>query len=232
MAKEYRQNKPWYRFIQFITRVLFRVFFGMTVKGLENIPTTGPVIIAPIHCSFLDPPLVGCTCRRYLRFMAKEELLKGLLGALIKSLGTFPIARGTGDTGALRIAKSTLEKGETLLIFPEGTRNDGEYLNPLQPGVLLLADKSEAWIVPVGIAGTDRAFPKGAKRPRRFHITIYYAKPFQVKEIGITGKALRAAFNDEMFNRLMDATAVAGKQIKKPRAPTTPELVDQPLPRT
>ncbi|MES1227662.1 MAG: lysophospholipid acyltransferase family protein [Armatimonadota bacterium] len=226
MAKEYRQNKPWYRLIQFITRTLFRIVFGLDVAGLENVPKSGPTIIAPIHCSFIDPPLAGCTCRRFMRFMAKEELLKGLLGALIKSLGTFPIARGQGDTGALRIAKATLEKGGTLLIVPEGTRNDGEYLNPLQPGVLLLADKSEAMIVPVGIAGTDKALPRGAKGIKRTRISIYYGKPFQVKELGLTGKALRAAFNEELSNRLVEATRMAGKEIKKPRESSAPASTD------
>ena len=226
MAKEYRQNRPWYRLIQFISRTLFRLFFGMKVKGLENVPKTGPVIFAPIHCSFLDPPLVGCTCPRFMRFMAKEELFKGLLGAMIKSLGTFPIARGQGDTGALRIAKTTLEQGGTLLVFPEGTRNDGVYLNALQPGVLLLADKSKAKIVPIGIAGTDVALPKGAKGPKRAKITIYYAPPFQVSDLGVRGKQLRAAFNDELSNRLVDATRMAGKQISKPRESSDPASND------
>ncbi|MFX6254409.1 lysophospholipid acyltransferase family protein, partial [Acinetobacter baumannii] len=88
-------------------------------------------------------------------------LFKGFIGWAITSLGTFPVARGTGDTGALRIARTTLENGGTLLIFPEGTRNDGQTLNPLQPGVLLLADKSAAQIVPVGIAGTHIALARG-----------------------------------------------------------------------
>lgn len=226
MPKEFRQNRPWYRLIQFLTRQFFRIGFGMKVTGLENIPRTGPVIIAPVHCSYLDPPLVGCLVPRFMRFMAKEELFKGFVGWAITSLGTFPVARGTGDTGALRIARATLEGGGTLLIFPEGTRNDGQTLNPLQPGVLLLADKSQAQIVPVGIAGTDKAMPRGGKM-KRHPLHVHFAEPFRVADIGVTGKALREAFNRELAERLVAATHTAGLELKTPAGLPTPASTDR-----
>jgi 1-acyl-sn-glycerol-3-phosphate acyltransferase len=227
MAREFRQNLTWYRMVQWVCRTVFRAFFGLRYQGVENIPQVGPVIIAPVHLSFLDPPLVGCVVPRPMRFMAKEELFKPILGPLIRSVGTFPVLRGKGDTGALRTARATLEAGGVLLVFPEGTRNDGETLNPLQPGVLLLAEKTGAQIVPVGISGTELALPKGGKGLRRARLSLAFGRPFLVADIQVTGKALRAAFASELSDRLVEASRAAGLPLKIPAAQKA-QVLDDP----
>lgn len=170
----------WYRFILFLARHLaFPVLGGFKSIGAKNIPDTGPVIIAPNHMSMLDPPLTACGMNRALTFMAKEELFKPLfLGWLIRSVGAFPIKRGENDTSAIRLALDLLRQGRAALVFPEGTRGNGAVLGPVMPAVIMLAKRTGAAVVPVGITGTDRVLPKGRARPKRGPMTIRYGTPF------------------------------------------------------
>src|SRR5690606_17349628 len=96
---------------------------GVRVYGRENVPRTGPVIIAPNHVSMLDPPLVGWITPRVLRVMAKQELFgtsslpRRAFDYFIRSIGTFPVQRGRPDRKALRTAMAVLRRGNGLLLF-------------------------------------------------------------------------------------------------------------------
>lgn len=177
----------WYRFIRWLARnVGFRSLGGIRSIGEENIPMTGPLIVAPNHMSYLDPPIIACSQRREVTFMAKEELFAVfLLGWLIRSLGAFPLKRGAGDRDAIRKAIDLLKSGRALLVFPEGTRGNGVTLGKITPGVSTLAKNTGAMVLPVGICGTQIVWPKGGKIRRRQRMTVVFGKPFCYTDIAV-----------------------------------------------
>src|SRR5436190_18063312 len=160
------ERSAWYAFV---LRLVRNGFFRLVTGGLrsigeENIPKTGAVIFAPNHVSNLDPPAIACgTNKRQLAFMAKEELFKGPFGKLIASVGAFPVRRGEGDTEAIRKTIALLEEGRAVLVFPEGTRGDGKQLGPINRGVAMLAKRTNATVLPIGVVGTHVVAPKGGK---------------------------------------------------------------------
>jgi len=213
----HQRGTLWYRFVsKFVRIVFFGPMGGITVRDVENLPPDGPVLLTPVHVSFIDPPLLGSTCPRAIRFMAKEELFKFPFGSLLRSVGAFPVRRGETDTSAIRIAIDELKSGRLVLMFPEGTRNNGTTMLAIQPGIAMLAKRSDAVVVPVGLAGTDRMWPRGQKFPRRAHLTIVYGRPFRYAEIaeGKTDREARAIFANELASRIAEATNQAGLPIK------------------
>ena len=181
-----KHNKAWYSFVNWLVRT---VYFGMITGGLrsigrENVPRTGAVIVAPIHVSHLDPPATACAMpHRRLRFMAKEELFKGIFGRVIASVGAYPVHRGEGDTEAIRKSIAMLEAGEALLVHPEGTRGDGVRMQAVNKGVAMLAKRTGAPVVPVGIIGSCIVLPRGKKKGRRHLITVVFGQPFTYEEV-------------------------------------------------
>jgi 1-acyl-sn-glycerol-3-phosphate acyltransferase len=164
-----------YYLLKVTLRLLFSTVFRWKVRGLENIPAGGRVIIAPNHCSNADPLLVGAATNRRVRFLAKEELFSpSWFGSILKHLGTIPVKRGVGDRAAIRLALGVLEAGNALILFPEGTRSKNGQLNKAQHGVAMIAIKSQTPVVPVAISGTFRFFRKGNWFPR---FKVYYGSP-------------------------------------------------------
>lgn len=137
---------------------VLKVFFRFQVTGRENIPKEGPVIAVANHVSVLDPPALSVSINRQVYFMAKEELFKNpVLGWVFKKIGTFPVKRGVGDRGAIKRSMSILAHGNVLGMFPEGTRRGGD----VQQGVVFMAIKTGAPILPVALFNTDRKKSKG-----------------------------------------------------------------------
>jgi len=171
-------------FLKFIGRPLFRVLFSVEYHGIENVPETGPIIIAGNHPSYLDPLLVVLKIKRTVRYMAWDQLFKiPLLGQLIKALGAFPVdvRKGKGDT-AFREALRVLEKGQALGIFPEGQRSERGPMGELRAGTARLSIDSGAPIVPVTIGGAYRAGPKWRLLPKPAKIVVRFHKPIILNE--------------------------------------------------
>ncbi|MCT1903242.1 lysophospholipid acyltransferase family protein [Oceanobacillus sojae] len=162
-----------YNFAKFIFTILFYPVYRMKVTGKHHIPKKGPVIICTNHTSNLDPPVVGTTASRTVHFMAKEELFNGkFLGGLLRRVHAFPVKRGLADRNALRGGLKILEEGETLGLFPEGTRSkDGKPGNPL-PGVGFFALRSKAEVVPCVIISEYKLFRR---------TKVIYGKPMDVE---------------------------------------------------
>lgn len=161
----------------------FQLTGGLKVIGIENVPREGPLIIAPNHASYLDPPVIGCSMPRRVAFMAKEELFRSkFLANLILSLGAFPVRRGSSDLESIRIALGILKDGGALLVFPEGTRNLGDTMHPFNRGVEMLARKSGAQILPVGIAGNQRKWGKSGK-PGWGKVLVNFGKPIDFQKL-------------------------------------------------
>lgn len=137
-------------------RTTLRLFARWEVVGRENVPPMGPLIVVANHQSNFDPSLLGASLPRRPWFLAKETMfLNPVVNWFLRSYGAFPLNREGADVRAYRWALSKLEQGEVLVIFPEGTRSPGG-LKKAMPGVVRLALRSQAPLLPVGITGTER----------------------------------------------------------------------------
>jgi 1-acyl-sn-glycerol-3-phosphate acyltransferase len=175
---------PFYRFVRTIVRGLIRLFGGISIRGSENIPISGPVILAPNHRANVDPPYLSLITSRQIYFMGKEELFRvPVLKQIIYGVGAFPVRRGAADRAALKYAVTLLKGGGVVLIFPEGTRTEDGNLQAAEKGFALIAKQADAAIVPVAIEGTERMLPKGAKLIRRNHVTVTIGVPLSVSEL-------------------------------------------------
>jgi glycerol-3-phosphate dehydrogenase (NAD(P)+) len=133
------------------------VYFRLRRLGTEHIPEGG-VILASNHRSFLDPFAIGCCLGRPIYFVAKQELFKNpLLGWLLNCLGAFPIKRGASDEESVATSLALLERGEAVVIFPEGTRIRTGSLAPPKRGVGRLALQSGSPVVPIAVTNSERA---------------------------------------------------------------------------
>jgi len=208
----------WYDFVRwFVRNTFFRYTGGLKGIGKENVPKTGAVIIAPYHVSNLDPPAVACTCPRRLNFMAKEELFKvPILGPIIRSLDAFPLKRGEGDAEAIRHAIAQLEAGKTIIIFPEGSRGDGVHIQPLTKGATMLARRTGAQVVPVGVVGTHKILPKGRSKPKRgTKVVVAYGTPFTYQELEKEfGKQAKDEFPKVLQQRILELCRNNGLELK------------------
>lgn len=165
-----------YRFVQWMLRCTGRVVWKVRAEGIERIPKTGAVIIAPTHESYLDPFIVGCYLPRSLRYMARRTLWvkqtpngerrRILPSAFARWAGVIEVDREAGGRDAIRKCLEALAEGDAVLVFPEGTRSlDGE-VQEFESGVGLLALRSGAPVLPISLDGTRRIWGKGAKYPR------------------------------------------------------------------
>ncbi len=170
-----RASLAFYRFARFLVAVITRSYTRMTIVGREHIPATGPFVLAAVHRSYVDTPIAGCLTTRRLRFMGKDSMWKvRWVGWVLSALGAIPVTRGTADREALRRSVELLESGEPMVLFPEGERKEGPVIQPLFDGAVYVALKARVPIVPVGIAGSERVMPKGARFifPKKVHVVI------------------------------------------------------------
>ena len=142
--------------------------------GAENVPRTGPVILAPNHFSQWDHFFAGVFLRRKVRFMAKSQLFSNpVIKWIFFHGGAFPVRRGHQDEEAFTTAFTILERGGCMLMYPEGGRSGG--IGEPRPGVGRIALQSGVPVVPVAIHGS-----MGVRRWRRFSfpkVTIRYGEP-------------------------------------------------------
>ena len=190
--------------LKLIGRPLFRVLFAVEYYGLENVPESGPVILASNHPSYLDPLLIVLPIKRVIRYMAWDALFKvPALGRLIKALGAFPvdIRKGKGEA-AFREALYVLEGGDALGIFPEGQRSEAGPMGEMRSGVARLAIETGAAIVPITIGGASRAWPKYKLLPKPAKIIVRFHKPIQLSEGDRTARRDDRAFQREVIEQV------------------------------
>jgi len=198
-------QRVFYRIVRAVVVFLGRTYFRISVRGRHHIPATGPFILSPIHRSFLDTPAVAAVTRRRMRYMGKESLWRSRFsGWFFTTAGGFPVQRGSADRDALRAGTEVLERGEPLVLFPEGTRQSGPVVTPLFQGAAYLACRTGAPIVPVGIGGSEAAMPRGSKMVRPHKMTIVVGEPLWPPPPGPSGRVPRKAIT-ELSDRLAAA---------------------------
>jgi 1-acyl-sn-glycerol-3-phosphate acyltransferase len=211
-------QRAMYTVIRALIHGACRVWFRLEVKGRENLPATGAYIVSPIHRSNLDTPVLSAITTRRLRYMGKESLWKSRpLGWLLTALGGFPVHRGTADREALKAGLACVERGEPLVMFPEGTRQVGPDVAEMFDGPAYVACRTGTPIVPIGLGNTEAAMPKGARFIRPVKMTIVIGAPIQPpprKESGRVSRAgvrdLTARLGEEIQELFDEAQALAG----------------------
>lgn len=197
-----------------VVRWLFRLCGGLVIEGRKNVPTKGRVLICPNHISDCDPAAaLAMLPRDDFAVIAKQELFQiPVLGRVMRGLGAFPIVRDSADRHALRLGEEILSAERALMIFPEGRLSQDGCLLRFQPGAALLALRTGAPIVPVGLIGTNRILPYGKVIPRLAGrpAIVRYGKPISMDEFaGVPHKAAREA----VIERLVEEIAALTGQV-------------------
>lgn len=172
---------PWlYRVVQFFLIPFIGIYNRTGISGKENIPRSGPFILAANHSSYWDILLLCASIWRPLHYLAKSELFKTrLANFFFTSVGQIKIERGKGDPEALTNAIEALNSGKIVVFFPEGTTIGGEKLGRGHTGVARVALKAGVPVVPAGLMNTWRIWPRGSKFPKPLKARIAFGKPMR-----------------------------------------------------
>ena len=169
---------------------LARVWFRLEVRGVEKLPDA-PFVVAPVHRSNVDFLLAATITRPRMRYMGKASIWKWApLGRFVSMLGAFPVHRGTADRESLRTCLKVLGQGESLVMFPEGTRRSGPEVEALFDGTAYVAARAGVPLVPLGIGGTEEVMPPGAKYVKPRKVVLVVGDPI-VPPAGAAGRAPR-----------------------------------------
>jgi 1-acyl-sn-glycerol-3-phosphate acyltransferase len=193
-----------YSVLRKIASGLCHIGFRVHIEGKENIPKKTPYILSPIHRSNIDFFLMSSVCSTQMRFMAKDSIFKGdRLSKFFYSMGTFPVTRGKPDRESFKFAEKCLLAGDVLVLFPEGTRQHGDKIAELFDGAALLSLRTNAPLIPIGIAGSEKAMPKGSKFIHPTKIVITIGKPVEIMKMD-PGKRIPRSQVTELTQRLYD----------------------------
>lgn len=169
-----------YRILRPVVKGLFTIFFQPNIIGKENIPKCGAVVICGNHTSIFDIPLLFCSTKRTIHFLAKDELFKGLGKPFFKAMACIPVNRRIKDHNALDSAIKVLEENKLIGIFPEGTFNKTkDIIMPFKYGAVSMASKTNSTIVPFSITGKYKLFKKNS-------ITICFGEPYKISTNNLT----------------------------------------------
>ena len=203
---------PWMSTMAAAFRVGLAGLTRIRVEGaIDEIPRTGPVIIAANHSSNLDVPVLGSSLMprigRRFQWLGKRELFDWpVVGWIAREGGVHAIERGAADVEAFRLAARLLDEGHALFVFPEGTRSHDGTLGEGRDGVSVLALRTGAPIVPVGVTGSYERWPRGQKLPHPGgRVTIRVGSPFRLADelpADLDRRAAKTAATDLIMRRI------------------------------
>ena len=203
-----RSSLLFYRVARSFLRLVVNPYLRMRSENTEVLDLPGATILAPVHRSNLDSALLATHSSRRIRALGKESLFTTPGVAWVcAALGAIPVRRGEADRDALKAAKGLLDDGETMIVFPEGGRQQGSEIAELFDGAAWLSARTGARVIPVGIAGTGAAMPEGARWIRRSTVAIVPGDPMEAP-VGEGGKRVSRA-------QLQDFTAELANQLQK-----------------
>jgi glycerol-3-phosphate dehydrogenase (NAD(P)+) len=182
-------NSPVYWIVRAFLQPALQIYFRLGRMGRQHIPAKGGVLLASNHRSFLDPFVIGCCLRRPIFFVAKQELFKNpLVGWFLNCLGAFPIRRGESDEEAMKTARALLDRGDAVVIFPEGTRIRTGTLGKAKRGVGRLALEAGVPVVPIAVLGSERARRGYVVRPVK--VKLRFGRPLTFPRVDDPSKSL------------------------------------------
>lgn len=190
-----------------VRRILFP-YFDVVATNEHHLDLPGPTILAPVHRSHLDSPLLASLSSRRIRALGKESLFEPpVVRWVCAALGAIPVRRGEADRDALKAAKALLDRGESMIVFPEGGRQGGHDVAELFGGAAWLASKTGARVIPIGISGTGEAMGEGHRFPKRVPVGIAVGEPMP-PPLGQEGKRVGReqlrAFTAELRARMQE----------------------------
>jgi 1-acyl-sn-glycerol-3-phosphate acyltransferase len=196
-----------YYVVRALLWLLLKIFWRMQIIGIENLPKSGGLIIVSNHVSYLDPAVLAVSSKRKIYFITKKEVFKnGFISFIFKNLNAISVDRENTDILAFKKAISILREEKVLGIFPEGRRSSNGNLQELKLGAIRIAMKTGVPILPVGIIGTHKIYPRGIKFPILFKhkIIVKYGTPQYLNQL----KSKDKIYQNEELNLL-------GKKIKE-----------------
>ena len=178
--------------MRFLFYTVFRYFFRLAglvlfkyhCQGRHHLPETGGAIICANHQSHLDPPLVGMAPSRHCIYLARKSLFKNpLFGFIISMLDAIPLNRDGMGIEGIKATLRKLKAGETVVMFPEGTRTKTGEMQTLKSGFITLARRAKVPLVPCGFVGAYDCLPRGGKLPQFERIRCVYGPPITSEQI-------------------------------------------------
>ena len=208
---------PWYRFWRFWVMLYFRLYHKLECYHPERVPRKGAFILAVNHMSYLDPPLVGACCPREIYYMGRKSLFRfWWSNFVLRSVNVLPVDLEGSGAAALKTTVRLLERGQGIVMFPEGTRSpDGKLLEP-QPGLGWIAVKTGAVVIPVRVWGTNLAMPKHGKRQRAY-LEVKFGKMLRFKESDLSGD--RKAASERIAKSIMKEIAALEPHLDREQDP-------------
>ena len=200
-------DTKFYKIVRPITKFLFKILFRPEVKGVENIPKDGRVLLAGNHTKWLDPVMLVATSPRQIHFLAKQELFDSKISFIVKGMGCVSVNRKIHDKEALNNAYKYLENEKCVGIFPEGTINrTDEVIMPFKMGAVKACSKTNSVLVPFIITGEYKLFRKS--------IRLEFLKPMK---IGDDLEKENKKFMDKVSKKLIEGGRTHGKKRKNGR---------------
>jgi 1-acyl-sn-glycerol-3-phosphate acyltransferase len=188
-----KENRVLYRILKVICGTILKVLYRPKVYGTENIPETGGVVFVSNHKHAFDPVVVMTFTSRFVHYLAKESIFRGIHGKMLESIGIIKVDRSKRNPLAVMSAENVLSAGGAIGIFPEGTRNRTEEpLLKFKTGAVRMAQNTNALIIPCAIRGEFKVFKKG--------LEIEYGKPLEVS--GMTVEEANDFVKNEVLSLL------------------------------
>jgi 1-acyl-sn-glycerol-3-phosphate acyltransferase len=194
--------RPFYRFSYTLVGLHLKLFHGITIEGAENVPDEACLVVGN-HASYLDPTTIGWALRKEIFFLGRKDLFKPpVLSWLLPMCNVLPIDRDGNDISGLRGIIKMLKSGQSVLVFPEGTRTENGALQPAEPGAGLLAVKAGVRVLPTRVFGTYDAWPRGGAY-RRVPLRVVVGQPYW-PTLPTDGKPDYQAIADEMLAKIAE----------------------------
>ncbi|MEO7454342.1 MAG: lysophospholipid acyltransferase family protein [Fimbriimonadales bacterium] len=178
------------------------------VRGKQNIPRAGGLLVIANHLSDCDPPVMGYAMPRHAHYMAKSELFDiPILSWIIRTLRAFPVNRGSPDRAAIRRTVELLQAGDVVVVFPEGQLSEDGGLQPLMPGVAMFVARSGASVICAGLVGTSKIIPfkKVWPRPAFGGVSITFGEPKSF-EHGASSEEILGWMKSQLIELTLDSS--------------------------
>jgi len=212
-----------YALSRFVVMALFRTLWRPVIEGRENIPPTGPLIVASNHLSFIDSIVIPVTVPRKVVFLAKAEYWEGRSPAtwprrlFFAAFEAVPVQREQQQDAqaSLDLARGVVERGDAFGIYPEGTRSPDGRLHRGRTGVARLAVATGASVVPCAVIGTNHVQPPGSNTFRPAKVIVRFGPPIDTE--GLARRYHKGALLRAITDEVMDAIAAMSGQERSGR---------------